>query len=368
MAKSRREQMREELDEAIEESEQRKDDSGKFGDYFKDDADIVKWKCEKGQHIIDIIPYRAGENDPHRAAGKMQYVLDLWIHTNVGVTEDRVVCLSRNYKKPCPICEHQAELRAEEDYDEELVDKLNPKRRVIYNIICYDTAEEEDKGVQVWEVAYFFMEKKLLPLAKERRTGERIRFADPDNGKSVSFDVVDKIYGDKDGGKPRKGIDFEGHKLESRDYEILDQDLDDAHCLDEIIEILEYDEIHKMYWGEDADEQEPVEEEKPSRSRERGRSRSTEGESESGNKCTHGGSFGEDLNTMDECNMCDDYDDCFAKNKELKKKEEDDDSKEEQKEEKKTSRRGSRVKKESDGKDSTTKRTGRTTRRRSRRK
>ena len=87
-----------------------------FGDYFKDDADIVKWKCEKGQHIIDIIPYRAGENVPHRAAGKMQYVLDLWIHTNVGVTEDRVVCLSRNYKKPCPICEHQAELRAEDDY------------------------------------------------------------------------------------------------------------------------------------------------------------------------------------------------------------------------------------------------------------
>lgn len=338
----KKEDLRQQLRDRTRESHERKDDTGKFKSYFRQDLeDISFWKPDKGSHIIDIIPYRAGPNDPHVKEGLGQYVLDLWVHTGVGVNEDQYVCLARNYNRECPICEYQRQMMRQEDYDEGLAKSLYPKRRTIYNIICYDNDKEQDKGVQVWEVAHFFMEKKLVPLAKDRRTGEPISFSDPWEGKSVSWEMVQSSFKDA-AGNTRPSWDYTAHRFEERDYD-LEGELDNAFCLDELIHVPTYEEVKKAFMGEEEEEEdqdekggevgEPEESEGGEhrgtrhRSASRGGSRSRssarkEKEATPEGECPFGYRFGEDVNEQKECNECDRWDECAKKSDEIKEQRE----------------------------------------------
>ena len=317
MAKDRK-KMREELAKRTEESYKRKDDTGRFGSYIKDDIANPGWNCGEGDHLLDIIPYAVGANHPRLEEGAIDYVLDIWVHQNVGPNQDQYVCPARNYNKPCPICEYQEQLRKDPDFDEDLVKSLNPKRRCVYNVVCYD-GDEEKKGVQIWEVAHWFMERYLTPLAKDPRTGELIPFCSPGkDGKSIAFTRK---------GTGQQNTEYLGHKLVDRDYEIPDTDLDVAVQLDMAIEVVGYDELYKIFHGEDkvgkegnvekVEKVEKVESGPVSR-----RSNSNQAAdippteenknaTEGGKKtCPNGGVFGSDLDKLDGCNTCDIYDDC----------------------------------------------------------
>ena len=130
---------------------------------IKAGMDVTFWAPKLGQHIIDIIPFKMGSNSPLddigqplTPEGEDDYVLDYWVHRNIGPGEDQtIVCLAKTYREKCPICEHAQELIRKGDQD--TADLLKPKRRTIYNVYVWDSAEEQNKGVQIWEVAYFYM-------------------------------------------------------------------------------------------------------------------------------------------------------------------------------------------------------------------
>ena len=332
----------------------RREDSGRFGSIFKSDLSGVPfWKCKAADHLIDIIPYIAGPDDPKNKEGEIVYFLDVLVHQGVGGNENSYVCPG-SYGKRCPICEHRQLLRKDDDYDEDLVKSLNSSRRAIYNVLVYDTEKEEDKGVQVWEVAHWFMERHLTPLAKDPRTAALLPFTDPDEGKSVSFERH---------GSGQTGTSYLGHKFVDRDYVIPDEVLDSVHCLDQLITQTSYEELYEAYWGEpmssESDvsagvtrkaspaEEQPVEERKPTtrlrggsakpeeeqRPATTGRRRSQQAASsetpkeESVERCKGGGVFGSDLDHLDGCNNCEIYDDCAIESdkieaEEKKKKEE----------------------------------------------
>lgn len=238
-------EMEKDLEEAHEESKARKEGTSQYGSIFKDDLEVPKWRCKNGEHVIDIIPYRAGKFDPNRPEGKAAYFLDIYIHKNIGSGNDRYVCPSKNYKKPCPICE-EIKRQADNDvpYDDYKSDVA--KRQNVYNIVCYDE-NEEDKGVQVWDIANFFMEDKLRGLARNKRTGEPIYYASPKReiGRSISFERKGKKSMD---GQTK--VEFLSHEFLKRDYEISKDILESAVCLDEIIIQSTYEEIYEAYWGE----------------------------------------------------------------------------------------------------------------------
>jgi len=335
--------MRDKLRGRTEQSEKTRESSGRFGSFFKSNLPegAQFWTAGKGNHIIDIIPYVAGPNDPDPATneGDPTYVLDLFVHGNVGVNDDAVVCPARTYKKPCPICEHQKQLRQEDDFDEDLVKSLNPKRRCIYNIVCYDTDKEEDKGIQIWPVAHWFFERHLTSLARNSRTGELETFADPDDGKSIEFERQ---------GTGMTNTQYIGHKFSDRPDPIPDEYLDQAFCLDELIELKSYDEIYKLYWQEDApeaddheeEEQEKEEEEKPKRSARRSSKPKKEPKVKEG-ECPYGGEFGVDLGELNECGECSLFEECSKRMEELQADGQSDDDKDgsEKEEEKQTPRR-----------------------------
>jgi hypothetical protein len=344
----------EELRDAHEESKGRKDGTGKFGTIFKEGEDIQRWRCKNGEHVIDVIPYRAGKFDPNRPEGKAAYFLDIYVHKNVGLTNDSFVCPSRNYKKRCPICEEIKRLADDDVPYEDYKDDV-PKRVNVYNITCDDNDDEREKGVMVWDVANFFMEDKLRGLSKNKRTGEPIYYASPkmETGRSISFERR---------GKGQGNVEFVSHEFLKREYDISKDLLEQAYCLDEIIHIPSYEELLEAFQpeehpkkkeergsrkhrsSEDEDEQDSKKESRSKRKRDsededdqedRSRKRKRDSEddkqeeqpkkrkskNEDEQECpAKGGTFGEDCDTLAKCKKCEIWDDCAKAHDEIESK------------------------------------------------
>ena len=76
-------------------------------------------------------------------------------------------------------------------------------------------------------------------------------FSDPSKeGKSLSF---------KREGKDLQNTRYIGHKTEGRDYELGEEVLNKANCLDELIHIPTYEEVHATFWGHEIAEKEETE-------------------------------------------------------------------------------------------------------------
>jgi hypothetical protein len=210
-----------------------KDKRGRLATIFKKDSipeGVEFWKCNEGEHLIDILPWFAGDNmplddfgNPVSKKGQDDYVLDLFVHTYIGSMKEPFICPYENFGEPCPICEH---MKANFIDDKDLYDKLRPKRRTVYLIWVHDSREEEKKGVQIWEVAHYFMEAELSELAKLPRGGGVVEFAHADEGKSIAFNKK---------GKGKTGIKFSAYKFIDRDEEIPDRILDKTFPVDSIV-------------------------------------------------------------------------------------------------------------------------------------
>ena len=232
------------------ESERTKNFSGKSIYKSEKVSNVSFYSPKAGDHLIDIIPHITGENHPTIAPGKAQYYLDIWVHYGLNDDNSQCLCLSKNFGKKCPICEHQKQLR-EEGADDKVWKNIGPKRRTIYNIVSFDSEKEQSKGVQLWNVAHFYMEMHLTKLMKGPvRPGRKVNvseayiiFSDPDEGRSVAFSIED----------PKSKDDFPkyvGHRFVDRDYSIPDEQLAAAICLDDLLHIPSYNEVYELYWGE----------------------------------------------------------------------------------------------------------------------
>jgi hypothetical protein len=313
-----------------------------FRGLFRPGINASMWKCEKGTHEIDIIPYQAGRFDPAMSEGEWTYVLEVFVHNNVGPDgEQSIICMLKTFGKPCPICEHRHKL-LEDGSDDELAEMLKTSRypRSIYNIVCYDRKADEGK-VQIFNTSHYLMEMPLLELAHSspRAIAEGappiVDFTDPDEGKSISFSK------DGDG----RNTKFTAHRLNDRPkgFKIPAKILKQAIVLDEAISRPTYKEVYEFYWGttipEDLtddgnpqkgrsrtkdDDDQPIRPKKESpRRQEKDEDddydphRDTANDSylnkdEDANKpkpkkgkCPNGGTFGKDYGELDECEDCD---------------------------------------------------------------
>ena len=218
-----------------------RDSFGSTTGIFKPDAKFTKWVPKIGDHLIDILPYIVGDKDTKLAEGSITYFYEVWVHYGVGPNEGSYACPTKNFNRSCPICEHQKKLRLAGAPDEE-IKALYPKRRVLYNIVCRDSTEEENKGVQIWEVSHFHSEKHFAELARKPKGGGFIPFADPDAGKMIFFNKVSKI-------------EVTGHRFVERDDPIDDDLLEQTMSLDQLIHEAEYDELYEAFYGAKKDDE-----------------------------------------------------------------------------------------------------------------
>lgn len=328
---------------------------GGSGSYFKSNLPegVKWWKCQNGDHQIDIIPYFAGPNDPLVVTGEIkegaeQYVLEFFVHDAVGVGDGGIMCLQKTYGRPCPICE-DLKKKTQEGYDDKLLAKLRPKKnpRSVYNIIDVDN---ENKGVQVWHTSHYLMEMYLLELAKiPVRPGQKnidplVAFMDPKEGKTIAFKRETKKVGDKD------MASFVGHRFIDRPdgFRIPQQDLDDAWTLDDFLYIPSYEDVYAYYYGKGGErdvpepgnlrgnpapeensrsrrQQVPDEGERGGRTSRRGETQIEEqkgedpGKEGSSNPCPSGHKFGVEVDKYpNDCENCSEWRPCARDNKRLK--------------------------------------------------
>ena len=311
-----------ELNERTQESYATRDSGGGMKNYFNNEKmeDISTWWAGKGDHIIDVIPYFAGNNDPKNKKGSPAYVLSVDVHRGVGPMEEMIVC-PEQFGKPCPVCQERYRLTKENADYAKVLKPLKPSKRSMYNIIVRDGGDMEKKGVQIFEIAHWFMEKHLSKIAKDPRGDGFVIFSDPDDGRSISFERT---------GTGPKNTDYTGHRFVDRPDVISNEELEEAYCLDDLIEVKDYDEIFEIFFGEKNKEQdedtpepdpedelepedegeedegeeepEPTPPKKSKNRKKRGKSRTP--------KCPYGHEIGEDIDEYDECDDANDGEGC----------------------------------------------------------
>lgn len=245
-----RKQMQGQLKKRIEEQNKAKDRGvNDYESYFSVPEGVFQYTVkptEAGIEIgFDIIPFMAGSNYPTKDyninEGDLTYILDIWIHRNVGAANKPVVCPLKNYDLPCPICEKRVEMLDEQGQMEKEAFKkfkkdnaeLWPSRRVLYNVIIRHDEKEEKKGIQILENSHFFFEKKMQEVAKRPRGGGLIPYPDPDEGKTVWMNL--KKAGDN--------WEVTPPAFEDRKYIISDEEIEAAHALDNLLALHDYDKI-----------------------------------------------------------------------------------------------------------------------------
>ena len=265
---------------------------------------------------IDIIPFLPKTNKmPGFQPGLDEYALDYWRHAGIGPGEESFVCLARTFRKPCPICE-ELDMLKKSGAPKEETGPLEPKRRLVYNIIDLDSKEQK---VQLWEVSYHLFEKALIAAAQVGKH-EVIAFSDLEEGKTIKFTAKQKSLGSYNFIEAT-GIGF----LDRPPYE--DSILDESYPLDELLIVPTYEQVRNALHGLSEPEEEkparrerpaPVEEEQPARRRpapqeeapapaRRERPARTE---QAKGKCPYGHKFGYDSDKKNDCLDCNIWEAC----------------------------------------------------------
>jgi hypothetical protein len=307
---------------------------------FKDGVEFESFKAKKGTFELDFIPFwMKHKNLEDIPAGEMWYRYQILVHHNIGTSKKKIVC-PRTIGEKCPICEYRNELMKTPGYDKEEAKALGVQKQELYNVIDRSSGKDD---ILLWRVARGnfgdFLEEEI-----RSSTDEAIgAFAEPVEGYTVKVRFSEETF--------NKNTFFSANRIDfiPRDYDYPDEIVDEAYQLDEIINILPYEELLLLFDGEDlpaassegdgSPEEKPKEErssrrttrssreeekeekeEKQERSRTRSSSRKEEPEpakeekkdSASGDdECPFNGEFGTDAGELSECDKCELWDACM---------------------------------------------------------
>lgn len=266
------------------------------------------WNPKAGEHCFDIIPFFAGSQHPKTPQGKKDYRVDLWVYKDVGPLREQFVSPQSNFKIVDPI----AEFMLNNKLSKAEWNKKRAKRRVIYLVWVHDSKEEEDKGVQIYDEAHFFMEQKLIDAATMPFGGGFINFAHEDVGKRIYFKREEKGTYEDAAGKSQKAFEYSSHKFIERPAAIPDFILEQSIPLDEYIHMHPtYEEIKAAAFPESYQgKQESISVQSTSTPVQTTHSLPVESSKKIEYVCPQNGTFGVSIGTIPECSTCPIFDPC----------------------------------------------------------
>jgi len=304
---------------------------GSIFDLSKMPKETRFWKPDvEVTHIIDIIPWLA-EKDINKSIrkGDYLYTFDYWVHKNIGVNKVSYICPSKTHGDRCPICEYISKRLSEGRLsDKEYKSLPHPKRRTAYNVWVHTNDEEENKGIQIWDVSHFLFEEEIVTLSENPRGGgQDIPFSSVfEDGKSIAFIIKKSGTFVGYNGKQHDAFDYKGHRFIDRDEELPDEIVDSVIPLEKYVDLHpDYNEMKDTFYSviggadvsdvpeKEEDDIPPFEEENEDVEVDR---EDTESEAQdedvpfSNDECPYGYNFGEDTDRYDECGECSVVDDC----------------------------------------------------------
>jgi len=220
---------------------------------------------------LDFIPYEVTDpKHPDRNSdtgvamvGDLWYKRPFWIHRKIGGGDgDTVVCL-QSIKKPCPICEARAKMAKSGKASKEDLAPMNSSKRNLYNVIPLNQKGFDQKPY-ILDIAQTLLQNLLNDELEENDANEV--FPDLEEGKTLKIRFSSERIGKGNPYAEAKKIEF----IE-RDEQYTEDILSDVINLDEVLNILSYNEL-KAKFEETEDEEDnddleddDEEDEKPSR-------------------------------------------------------------------------------------------------------
>ena len=333
-------------DKVSADSERQKKQGSSYG-YLKLPKGINLFKEEAKTRVkLDFLPYKVTDenhldrNDELGIAvpGELWYKKPFYVHRNVGINNESVVCPT-TFGKKCPICEYRAK-RAREGADKEELKLLKTSLRNLYVVVPIDN-EKLDEQPYLWDVSqYLFQDLLNDEIDEDPDLG---RFPDLEEGLTLKIRFSEAMIG-KNKFAETSRIDFIERKS-AYDEKILSK----VPNLDECLTVYSYKELEKMFLevevDEDVDEQDAAQEEdednnvksyrvpkdekeedipekeiikedveeadsKEERKRKRAAKKASKEEEEK-NRCPYGHRFGIDCDKFDDCKECELWDDCI---------------------------------------------------------
>jgi hypothetical protein len=301
---------------------------------LSDYPDIKPLKYSKsGDYSLDIIPYTIKtKKHPLVAEGKASvgdehFILDVWIHQNVGPKKRTLIC-PRDYGKTCPICDHISATQSatgRDSTESKALSKLWRKHKAVYFVVD----PEEPGQLRLFETSFKNFQDELQKKASRagKKDGlEFIPYGERD-GCTVNF-YVEMVKNEAITNPYPEFKDFEFTSRKKGTYD--DEFFDSVPSLDELMITYTTDEVQKFLDGESSDDDEDDEEEAEEKPAKKGKSDDEEEEAPrtrrkpisededdkkpSEPKCpAKGGKFGVDIDTFDECDKCEIASECSAK-------------------------------------------------------
>jgi hypothetical protein len=200
--------------------------------------DVKRFSPKKGTYKLDIIPYTvsAKKHPDGVAAGELWCRRPFLIHYGIGVDNKPQIC-PRTIGKACPICEYYEREKKRPGADEDALKEIRAKARELYNVIDLDN---EDDGVQVFEMSYHLFGKLLEGEINEADDDEVAGFAELKGGKTLKVRFSEATMGTNKFLEATR-IDF----LERDDYK--KSILDDVVDLDSVFNVLSYEELEAVF-------------------------------------------------------------------------------------------------------------------------
>ena len=242
MATSRRQ--RQQVD-AMEEIEQQQGgfDSTKL--LIPDGVNLLTLDGERT--LWDILPYEVTDS-PHANAGDVKWVRQYYVHRRIGSAGDDYVCLKKELKQPCPVCEYVSKLAQTPGIEKDTVNAFRPKQRQLFNVYDYN---KPDDGFLVFELSYHLFGKMLNNKVSGADPDDPLEaryrlFASPDEGMTVKTAWSEESF---QGNKyyEASSIEFR-ERTEQWDY---DEVLDGTHDLDRLPLITPYEELKAILHDDD---------------------------------------------------------------------------------------------------------------------
>jgi len=289
---------------------ERRAKSGSAYGYLNLPKGLNMFKVESDDRIkLDIIPYIVSDkhhmnghpDKPDSAlVGNAWYKRPFYVHNQVGVDNDSVVC-PKTIKKPCPICEQREEqLAGGMEWKDPSLVKKNSLRN-LYLVIPKDHKDYDEK-IHLWNYSQFLFQEQLDEELKENT--DYWIFPDPEDGLTLKIRWKEKSIGS---GK-KAGKFYETNRIDFKDRdEQYDEDIMEKYDLDEdMLSILSYKELENMFLEIEDDPDEDKKEDKPRRKR--------KDDKKSKEECPKDHKYGKDWDQWDDCDDCKLFDKCGEQN------------------------------------------------------
>jgi len=295
----------------------REKSSGDFSTLFNLPEGIKMYEIKSaGTYYLDAIPYITKEGNEFAKAGKYWWVKSFWVHRQIGVNNEWVVCLAKTFRKPCPCCEFRAKLGDDPEADAKTADALKPSQRLIFNMV---DLKKDKNTVQLLHMPDWYFGRALrqvLDAEFEDHEDNMEEFYMPEGGSYMKCraEPADAGYS----GYNVVRIDFKARK-EDLDEDILEQ----AANLDDILVVKDYDELKEMLYAAPADDDDDEDEPKKKKTKKKTKKKEDDDADDD-----------DDLDNDDDDDLDNDDDDVEdeepkkktkKKTKKTKKKDEDDD-------------------------------------------